>query len=418
MSTPLAGPKPPPRRSRPRLLLLLALAVVLPGCPSGQGGRPDGKVAPAAGARPVAPGEIPAGLAGVRAAQQGDLDGAEPLLLQGLAESPDDVRLLEALGFVYAHTDRWQKAQETYERILVLRPGHPSALYGLASVLSDTGKYPEALATIRLLLLADPGHRPGRLKEALLLVRTGDAEAAATTARALVADAPEQAEAHYVLGLALEARGDRSGAAGALERAVALDPSHLGALAKLQTVLARLGRTAEAAKVGETHRAALAASRVEERVRGHRIRGVEAFNRQDYAAALAEFATIEREDPKDPQVYLYKGSALIALGRRTEARTAIERSLALEPRSDRALMELGRLEALENRLDASVTALRRAIAINPEFAEPHYYLAGVLQAMGDSAGAAEETRRFHALKAKSPASAMELSSPPAEALPR
>src|SRR6185436_6877259 len=158
MSTPTARRPPPSRRPPLRFLLILG-TLLLPACPSGQGGRPQGSGAAAPGAGPVAPGEVPAGLAGVRAAQQGDLEGAEPLLLQALRESPDDVRLLEAVGFVYAHTDRWQKAQETYEKVLSLQPGRPSALYGLASVLTDTGRYPEALTTIRRLLAADPGHQ-------------------------------------------------------------------------------------------------------------------------------------------------------------------------------------------------------------------------------------------------------------------
>ena len=416
MSTSTARRLPSTRRAPLRFLLILG-ALALPACPSGQGGPtpPPGAAAPAA--RPVAPGEIPAGLAGVRAAQQGDLEGAEPLLAHALAESPDDVRLLEAIGFVYAHTDRWQKAQEAYEKVLARNPGRPSALYGLASVLTDTGRHPEALAIIRRLLAADPGHQPGRLKEALLLVRTGDAAAGEAAARALIATAPDQPEAHYALGMALEVRGDLPGAVGELQHVVELQPAHLGALAKLQTLLTRLGRKEEAARVGAAHRDALAAQRVEERVRGHRVRGVEAFNRQEYAAALAEFAIIEREDPKDPQVYLYKGSALIALGRRPEARLALERSLALQPRNERALMEMGRLEALDDHLDAAVASLRRAIGINPEFAEPHYFLAGILQAMGDASGAAEETRRFRELKAKTPAAAMELSNPPAGSLP-
>jgi tetratricopeptide (TPR) repeat protein len=414
MSSPSAHSTASPRRPIPLPILLMVVAM-LPACPSGRGTHEA--PAPAADAAPVAPGQVPPGLAGIRLAQQGDLDGAEPLLLQGLAAAPDDLRLLEALGFVYAHTDRWQKAQEIYERALAIRPGLPSALYGLASVLTDTGRYPEALVVTRRLLAADPGHQPGRLKEALLLVRTGDPAAGEASARALVAAAPEQAEAHYVLGLALEARGDLEGAVVALERAVTLQPAHLGALAKLQTVLTRLGRKEEAVKAGETHDKALAVKRVEERVRGHRARGVDLFNRQDYEGALAEFAIIEREDPDDPQVHLYQGSALLALGRRTEARAALARSLALQPRNERAYMELGRLEALDDHLDAAVTALRRAIAINPEFAEPHYFLAGILQAQGDAAGAAEETRRFRDLKAKSPAAAMELSHPPAGGVP-
>jgi len=414
------------RSSHALLAILLGSPGIFVGCPSGQATRdlPTEGAAQEAGTTNLpgmsAPGEPPGvspAAAGIRLAQQGDLDGAEPLLVAALKTAPDDTRLLEALGFVYAHTDRWQKAEETYRRALTLRPGLPGGLYGLASVLADTGRYPEALATVQELLRAQPDHLPARMKEALLLVRTGHAAEGEAQARAIIKRAPDQAEAHYVLGLALEDQGDLPGAAAALERAVAIQADHLGALARLQTVLSRLGRKEEAERVRTTHREALARSRVDERVRGNRVRGVEAFNRQDYAAALAEFEFIAREDPTDPQALLYMGSALMALGRMDEARAALQKSLSLEARNERAYMELGRLEALASRLDEAVAALRQSIAINPDFPEPHYFLAGVLMARNDAAGARSEMARFEELRARSPVSAMELSGA-ATGLPR
>lgn len=414
-----------PARPAANALLAVALAAVLAGCPSGQaprdadadGGTPGAGTPGAGTIAPGSPPGMPPAAAGIRLARQGDLDGAEPLLVAALATAPDDPRLLEALGFVYAHTDRWRKAEETYRRALAARPGQPGALYGLASVLTDTGRYPEALAATRELLQAQPDHLPGRVKEALLLVRTGHAVEGEAGARAAIERAPDQAEAHYVLGLALEDEGDLEGAAAALERAIAIQADHLGALARLQTVLARLGRGEEAARVRAAHRVALARSRVDERVRGNRVRGVEAFNRQDYATALAEFEFIARQDPDDPQAHLYMGSALMELGRMDEARTALRKSLAIEARNERALMEIGRLEAHANRLDEAVAALRRAIEINPDFPEPHYFLAAVLMAQGDAAGGRSEMARFEELKARAPVSAMELS-PAGSGFPR
>jgi Flp pilus assembly protein TadD len=402
-----------------RAAVLVLVAGVLAGCPAGRSARDAASdtAAPAAAAGAPGPPGSSAAAAGIRLAQQGDLDGAEPLLVEALAAAPDDPRLLDALGFVYAHTDRWQKAEAVYRKALAARPGLPGALYGLASVLTDTGRYDEALAVVRELLKSQPGNVPALLKEALLLVRTGHAADGEARARALVERAPREAEAHYVLGLALEDRGDFAAAAAALEQATALQPGHVGALSHLGVVLGRLGRTAAAERARTAHREALARGRIDERVRANRIRGVEAFNRQDYAAAVAEFAIIAREDPRDAQAQLYMGSALMGLGRMDEARAAFERSIALQARNERAYMEIGRLEALANRLDAAVAALRQAIAINPDFPEPHYFLSAVLTAQGDAAGGRAEMARFEELKARSPVSAMELSGA-APGLPR
>jgi tetratricopeptide (TPR) repeat protein len=354
---------------------------------------------------------------GIRLTREGDLGGAEPQLLKALQQDPDNLRVLDALGFVYGHTDRWQKAEETYRRMLVLAPGAPGALYGLSNTLSDMGRYQEALDTLNELLRRDPENPQARLKEAMLLDRLGRPQEAERSARALTGRDPKNAEAWYVLGLALQDLGDMPGAAAALEQTTALQPDHVGALNRLAAVYARLGRQADATRAREAHQAALSRQRVEERVRDHRVRGVEAFNRQDYAGALAEFAIIAREDPKDPQVYLYTGSALMALGRYDEARAALTRSLDLQPRNERTLMELGRLEALQEHLDAAVARLRQAIAVNPEFAEPHYFLAGIHTARGETDAARSEMSRFEELKARSPGAAMELAGPP-QAMPR
>jgi Flp pilus assembly protein TadD len=176
----------------------------------------------------------------------------------------------------------------------------------------------------------------------------------------------------------------------------------------LVTLAARRGDGAAAERWRGAHREALRRQRVEEGVRGRRLLAIEAFNREDYAAALRELQAIAREDPDDPQVHLHLGSTHLALGRLDEARAALERSLRLEPRSERALTEIGRLHAVEGRLDEAVGALRQAIAINPEFPEPHYYLAGIHRARGEAERFRDEMRRFEELRARSPGSAMEI----------
>ena len=392
-----------PVRALPALLLL-----TLAGCPAGDSAGTRQPTAVTAGRPGSAADPVQSGLGLLR---RGDLEGAEPHLLEGLRRSPHDPRLLEALGLVYARTDRWRKAEEMYRASLEAMPGRAGALLGLATVLIDTGRYPEALQVLEDVRRADPDNPAPQVKQALLLMRTARSVEAAAAARAVIGRRPREVEAHYVLGLALEDQGDLEGAAAAFGRAAELDPGHLGALSHLQTVAVRRRRPEAAERFRQAHRAALLRRRVEERVRGHRLKGVEAFNRADYATALVEFEAIARQDPDDFQVHLYLGSTLIALERRSEARAAIGRSLQLQPRNERALMELGRLEAMEEHLDAAVSALRQAIVINPEFAEPHYYLAGIHAARGEAAAADDERRRYQELRARSQGAAMEIVAP-------
>jgi tetratricopeptide (TPR) repeat protein len=107
-------------------------------------------------------------------------------------------------------------------------------------------------------------------------------------------------------------------------------------------------------------------------------------------------------------VHLHLGSTFLALGNPDEARRALDRCLALDPRNDRALVEMGRLHALANRLDEAIEALRKAVAVNPEFAEPHYYLAGIYRARGEPERYREEMRIFDDLRSRSKGSALEV----------
>src|SRR5262249_62103344 len=92
-------------------------------------------------------------------------------------------------------------------------------------------------------------------------------------------------------------------------------PAPIGAQSRLAVLYRGFGRRDDAARARAAHDGALDRKRIEDRGRGHRQKGVAAFNRADYPAALAEFETITREDPQDPQAYLLAGSSLIALSR-------------------------------------------------------------------------------------------------------
>jgi Flp pilus assembly protein TadD len=346
--------------------------------------------------------------AGFDLLRRGDLAGAEPHLAAALERSPRDRRLLEALGSVYARTDRPRQAEAVFRRALAAEPAAPGARLGLAAVLIDTGRFEEALREIAEVRRIDPDNPAALVKEGLLLARGGRPEEAAGAARRALARRPDDAEAHYVLGLALQQGGDAAGAEEAMRAVHRLAPAHLGALSHLAILAARRGDAAAAAGWRRLHRDTLGRQRVEERVRTHRLKAVEAFNREDYATALEALGAIVREDPSDPQVHLHLGSTYLALGRLAEARAALDRSLVLDPRGDRALTELGRLHAMQGNLDDAIAALDRAIALNPEFAEPHYYLAGIHRAQGDADRFRQEMRRFEELRARSAGSPMEI----------
>ena len=366
----------------------------------------DGRIASSGDGR--APQEDLSLGTGLRLLRDGDFGGAEPHLIAALESAPEDRRVLQGLGAIYMRSDRLRQAEEVLRRALEVEPSAIGARIGLAEVLRKGGRYDEALEALEEVLRRDPDNLKAVFDRAFVLRRLGRVEEAATAARMAIGRQEGNAEAHYILGLCLEQQGKLAEAAGELSRAVELRREHLGALSHLATIEMRRGRPVEAEAFREAHRRALARRRVDDRVREHRRDGIAALNRQDYPTALREFEAVAREDPSDPQVYVYIGSAHIALGDLVAGRAALDRCLRLEPRNERALMELGRLHALAKRLDEAVEALRQSIAVNPDFAEPHYFLAGVYMARGEPDLYRQEMQRYQALKARSQGDAMDL----------
>src|SRR6185295_8103148 len=145
----------------------LVAAVGLSACaPSGEPGTQSpgspGKALPAASLE-----------TGLQLLRKGDLEGAEPHLAGALKQAPGDRRILEALGSIYARTDRFRQADDSFRATLRIDPAALGARLGLAAVCIDTGRYDEARALLAEAERREPGNPTARLKGALLDVRLG-----------------------------------------------------------------------------------------------------------------------------------------------------------------------------------------------------------------------------------------------------
>ncbi|MGA7155337.1 MAG: protein kinase [Acidobacteriaceae bacterium] len=111
--------------------------------------------------------------------QTGDDDGAAREMSKALALDPSNAHTLTYQGDFYASANKWDKAEETFHRVLELRPNYWLAHNEWGAVLEDQGKYPEALTEFRAASLIAPGNafalrnvghaylRLGKLPEAL-----------------------------------------------------------------------------------------------------------------------------------------------------------------------------------------------------------------------------------------------------------
>lgn len=93
--------------------------------------------------------------------------------------------------------------------------------------------------------------------------------------------------------------------------------------------------------------------------------------------ALGDFAALEKEYGAQPDCSALHGKALYMLGREREAREYFRRALALDPRSEHALLHLGIMLAESGRYDGARQYLERVVEVHPDNPRAKKYLAAV-----------------------------------------
>jgi len=89
---------------------------------------------------------------GVQLARQGMYHDALTSFRLALKERPTDPATLEQIAVVYTHIGLAEEAVRAYGTALELRPGSPSAHYGLAFLLLKAGAHREAMEHLEAFL--------------------------------------------------------------------------------------------------------------------------------------------------------------------------------------------------------------------------------------------------------------------------
>ena len=274
----------------------------------------------------------------MRAAQSGDMEGAQAIAETALAAGGDVAALNAFLGMVHARAGRKEAAAAHLQRAHHERPSDVTIACNLISVLIELNDHASALdvATAEL-AFSDPSLRVARYRGFLAqsLERFDDAVEAYDF---VVARAADDFESWNNLGNARSALGDLEGSVAALERAVALDPDAPPARINLATALRAAGRNAESEQV--------------------------------LRKAMADFPS-DAHAPHELYVQLKVEM------RSEEALPAIEEATRRDPDNASLQLKLGIESGLAHLLPQAEAAYRRAIAIDPTLTDA--YLGLIIQ---------------------------------------
>ncbi len=151
--------------------------------------------------------------------------------------------LLAALeqGQHYQSAGRLGDAENLYRQVLAAVPGHPHALYLLASVARHVGRHENALQLLESALVAAPDNPNYLLSRGVSFAAMLRWQEAMADYRRVIAICPDAAEAYNNLGNSLHAQGELDEAVEAFRRALALNPDYLDARVHLGHALKMTG---------------------------------------------------------------------------------------------------------------------------------------------------------------------------------
>jgi Flp pilus assembly protein TadD len=216
--------------------------------------------------------------AGMANERTGNYPGAVRLYRRGLEVAPDNVELLNAIGFSLFQQGKSQEAVVELEKALAVDPKHwkahnnmalasidlgefelaeahyreslaiepqPAIYNDLGFVLERMGLSEDATAAYRKALELDPGSAAAQYNLGSALARSGEFREAEMHLRAALESKPSS-QAYTGLGIVLAQQGKPDEAVASLQAALELDPNNAAAHRQLADVLASLGRTGEA----------------------------------------------------------------------------------------------------------------------------------------------------------------------------
>jgi DNA-binding winged helix-turn-helix (wHTH) protein/TolB-like protein/Flp pilus assembly protein TadD len=112
----------------------------------------------------------------------------------------------------------------------------------------------------------------------------------------------------------------------------------------------------------------------------------------DWKTAEREFQAALRRNPSNPDAHHDLAWLLAALGRRNEAVSALDRAVALDPLSGRTHMDAAWILLQAGRFDRAAAEARRALELDPQIPEAYSCIARALLYAGDDRAALEAIR--------------------------
>lgn len=273
--------------------------------------------------------------------------------------------------------NRLDAAESLYREALVLDPVHTGALHYFGVLQYQRGDHDAAASLMSRALKLDRHDAACWSNRGLVAAALGHLDEAMICYDQALQLQPDFADAHNNFGVALQAHGDLDEAIEQYRLALASNPTLLDAHLNLGTALSKLARFDEALAC---YRGVLSLDPTS--AEAHFNAGNAHKARGDQGAAIASFERALALRANYAEAHVNLGSLIGKLGDYAGAEAHYRHAVALKPIPIHLVCLGGSLGA-QGRLDEEEGFYRRALALDPHYADAHQNLAWLLLKRGD-----------------------------------
>jgi len=284
---------------------------------------------------------------------------------------------IEMAALLISHGEL-QLAQDQTDWLLQHRPDESKTHLTAANLLAAKQDFPAAVAEMQKAIALAPGDAELYLQLALMLLKNGQPDAAEANFKKAVELNPKAADAWLLMATYHQARGWYGQAEQEIRHAIDADPKNPEPRAAIARLYLAQGKKVEAEEFLKQVKHDFPDNSV-----GYRMLGDFYSLSGDLDKAVAEYAALISEHPKDLVVKKNYVQLLILKNRYAEARNLNEEILQASPNDGEALLYRGELQVQAGDVNGAIGTLQSVIKSDPSNAAAHYQLGVAFQISGD-----------------------------------
>jgi tetratricopeptide (TPR) repeat protein len=291
------------------------------------------------------------------------------------------------LGNLLLAGRRAKDAQDRAQLVLAQDPNNVDAHILLANADASLGNNDDALKEIHTAIQLAPDRSISYLNLAQIQIAAKQIPAAEQSFRKAIQLDPKSTAALLMFGDFYSQQRKFAEAEQQFQAVLQIDPKSPAAYRSLAVVYGNWNKKAQAEQILQQAKQAMP-----DNPDAYRLLGDFYFASGDIPNALNEYASLDKDHPKDLRVRKNYVQLLILSGRLDDAYRLDQELLKQHPKDPDGQVLLGQILRAQNKLSEAQQALEGAITSSPENADAHYALGLVLTQLGDSARGERELR--------------------------